>query len=103
MTSFEQRESALEAEFAHHEELGFRARERAVGALAKWAAQRLGKTPQAAESYAAEMVAADVANPSIGPTVERISGDLSAAGVHKEDVNRMMDRFLADARNSVRA
>jgi hypothetical protein len=103
MTSFEQRESALEAQFAHQQELGFRARERAVGALAKWAAQRLGKTPQAVESYAAEMVAADVANPSIEATLERISGDLSAASVRKEDVNRMMDLLLADSRNSVRA
>jgi len=49
------------------------------------------------------MVAADVANPSIEATLERISGDLSAASVRKEDVNRMMDLLLADSRNSVRA
>jgi hypothetical protein len=103
MTSLDQRESALETEFAHREELKFRARERAVRALANWAADRLGKTAQAAELYAAEIVAADVANTRIDPTIERITADLSEVGVREEHVTRMMERFLADANASVRA
>ena len=103
MPSLEQRESALETQFAHQEELKFRARERAVRTLAKWAADRLGKTEQAAELYAAEIVAADVTNSRTDATIERISADLSGVGVREEHVTRMMKRFLADAGISVRA
>jgi ATPase inhibitor subunit zeta len=43
MTSLEQRENAYEAEFAHGEELKFKAREGAVRLLAIWAAGRLAR------------------------------------------------------------
>jgi hypothetical protein len=54
MTSLERRENAYEAEFARREERRFRARERAVRALASWAAERLGKAGGEAETYAAK-------------------------------------------------
>ena len=103
MTSLDQGESALETEFTHREEFKFRARERAVRTLAKWAAERLGKTAQAAELYAAKIVAADVTSPRIDATIERVTADLSGAGVREQHVGRMMDRFLADANAPVRA
>jgi hypothetical protein len=65
MTSLGERENAYEAEFAHREELKFKAREKAVKALAIWAAERLGKTGNAAEAYAAEVVAADVTHSTL--------------------------------------
>jgi hypothetical protein len=64
MTSFDQRENAYEVEFAHQQELRFKIRERAVKLLALRAAERLGKTGQAGEACAVEMVAVDVASPS---------------------------------------
>jgi hypothetical protein len=65
MTSFDEREKAYEAEFAHKEELKFKARERAITLLAVWAAQRLGKSAEAGERYAKGIVAMDVANPDV--------------------------------------
>jgi hypothetical protein len=59
MTSLDRREQALETEFAHQEELKFRAREMAVRALARWAAVRLGKGGEAVEAYGNELVTAD--------------------------------------------
>jgi hypothetical protein len=41
MTSFDQREHAFEAEFAHRDELAFKVRQRAIRLLALWAADVL--------------------------------------------------------------
>ncbi len=97
MTSLDQREHAFEAEFAHREELKFRVRERAVASLALWAAQRLGQASAAAEAYAREMVAVDVADPSRDSVIERIGADLRPAGVTLQEVRQAMEQFLAQA------
>ena len=94
MTSLEKRENAYETEFVHREELKFRARE--------WAAKRLGKTGAAADAYAAEVVAADVAHPELEPTLEHIATALVPAGVDRTEVSEMMSRFLAQAHAAVR-
>ena len=95
MTSFDARENAFEAEFAHREELKFKMRERAVAVLALWAAQRLGRASEAAEAYAREIVAVDVANPD--STFERIAADLRSVGVTELEVRRAMEQFLVQA------
>jgi hypothetical protein len=102
MTSFDERENAFEAEFAHREELKFRARECAVASLAQWTAQRLGESGEAVEAYTREIVAADVANPTIELTIDRIAADLGAAGIPAQEVRRLMDQFLAEAEAAVR-
>jgi hypothetical protein len=103
MKLFEQRENAYEAEFVHREELHFRAREIAVNALAIWAAGHLGKTGEAAKAYAKEVVAADVSNPTIEPTIERIAADLAPKGIGKVEIHEMMDRNIAAADAAVRS
>jgi len=102
MTTFDQRENAFETEFAHQEELKFRARERAVRNLAIWAAGRLGKTGDELEAYTREIVAADVSNPTPDTTVERIAEALAPKGVSKAETRQMMDRLMAAADEAVR-
>jgi hypothetical protein len=97
MTSLEQRENAYETEFAHREELKFRGREKAVRALATWAAERLGKTAEAADAYATEIVAADVSHSELEATLESVAAALVPAGIRKAEVVQMMNRFLAQA------
>jgi len=63
MTSFDERKSGFEVEFAHRQELKYKVRERAVALLARWAAQRLGKMGEAIEAHVREIVASDVADP----------------------------------------
>ena len=97
MTSFGQREQALETEFAHQQDLKFQARERAVKALAKWAAERLGKVGQAVEAYGDEIVGLDVTNPTVEGTIERIAEALAPIGISKVEIRRMMDQFMMTA------
>ena len=103
MTSFDERENAFEAEFAHREELKFKVRERAVALLARWAAQRLGKAGEAIEAYVREIVASDVADPRQDATFERIAADLAPIGVTQQEVRRAEEQFLAQAVASVQA
>lgn len=99
MTWLDERESTYETEFTHREELKFKAREKAVKALATWAAARLGKTGDAVDAFAAEVVAADVAEPRA--TLERIADALSPAGVNRTEVERMMAGLLAEAEATI--
>ncbi len=59
MNTFDDRETAFEAKFAHDAEMQFRAEARANKLLAVWAAELLGKTGAEAESFAAGVVKAD--------------------------------------------
>ncbi len=102
MTTFDERENAFEAEFAHQEELRFKIRERAVGLLAIWAAERLNKSAAASEAYVRDIVAADVDDPSSGVAFERIVTDLQARGISEQEVREARQRFLAQAVQSIR-
>lgn len=101
MTSLDERENAFEAEFAHREELRFKVRERALRSLAEWAAQQLGKTGQASEAYAREIVALDVASPKPETAPEQIEKDLRATGIGREEIGRRMSQFLALAEAAI--
>lgn len=103
MTSLEERENAFETEFAHREELKFKAREKAVKELAMWAAERLGRAGSAGEAYAAEVVAADVAHVKLEATLERVAEALTPTGVGRAEVDRMMGQLLARAEAAMRA
>src|ERR1700758_4465634 len=97
MTSFDEREKAYEAEFAHREELKFKVRERAMKLLALWAAEHIGKSAQEGETYAEEIVAMDVGRSEPDVVVGRVMTDLRATGISEQDVRRASDRFLAQA------
>jgi hypothetical protein len=101
MTSFDKREKAYEAEFAHREELKFKAREQAIELLALWAAERLGKSAQAGEVYAKDIVAMDIANPD--GALGRVLTDLRATGISEQEVRRTRDGFLAQANVTLRS
>ncbi|MCP3463353.1 DUF1476 domain-containing protein [Bradyrhizobium sp. CCGUVB23] len=102
MTSFNERENAFEAEFAHREELKFRVREHAVVSLARWSAQRLGKSEEAIKAFTRETIEVDVTGPTFEPTIERIATALAPIGIPPQEVRQAMDRFVAGAEAAVR-
>ena len=77
MSTFDDRENAFEAKFAHDAEMAFKATARRNKALGLWAAGLLGKTGDAVDAYAMAVIAADFEE----------EGD--------EDVVRMLVRDLA--------
>ncbi|MGB8813447.1 MAG: DUF1476 domain-containing protein [Paracoccaceae bacterium] len=78
MTTFDDRENAFEAKFAHDADMQFRAEARRNKLTGLWAAGLLGKTGQDAADYAMSVVEADFEEAGIEDVVRKIAADLGA-------------------------
>lgn len=76
MTTFDDRENAFEAKFAHDGEMQFRAEARRNKLLGLWAAGLMGKSAEAAAEYAMEVVQADFEEAGTEDVVRKVAGDL---------------------------
>jgi hypothetical protein len=101
MSTFEDREKAQEAKFAHDAELRFKAEARSHKLLGLWAADRIGHKSPA--DYAAEIVAAEFAVDGEAHVIARLLADLDAAGqpVTENELLRKIDEFRKEARRQV--
>ena len=80
MTTFDKREEGFEKKFAVDEELRFKAEARRNSLLGLWVASLLGRSGEAAATYAREVVAADVEGAG-GGALRKVKADLDAHGV----------------------
>lgn len=103
MTSFDDREKAFEKKFEHDQGMQFKVNARKNKLLGLWAAGLMGKTGEAAETYAKEVVVADLDKPGDSDVIEKLVKDLAAAGKPTEEhtIRRQAERLLADAKNQV--
>lgn len=76
MTTFDDREHAFEARFAHDEAMRFKAEARRNRLLGQWAAGLLGKTGAEADAYAGEVVRADLQGGGDEDVFRKIRADL---------------------------
>lgn len=76
MTTFDDREHALEAKYAHDEDMKFKANARTHKLTGLWAAELLGKSGEAANEYAIEVVKADFEEPGHEDVVRKLVADL---------------------------
>jgi hypothetical protein len=99
MTTFDKREEAFEKQFAHDEELKFKATARRNKLVGLWAAEKLGLTGAAAEAYANEVVIADIEATGDHDMFGKIRKDLDARGVNISDhqIRRTMDELMTRA------
>jgi hypothetical protein len=105
MTTFDKREEGFERQFAHDEELKFRATARRNRVLGLWAAQKLGKHGADAEAYAKSVVMADFEEAGDHDVLRKILADFQAADVHQSEhqIRRTMDEFMAQAVTEIKA
>jgi hypothetical protein len=99
MTTFDKREEGFEKQFAHDEDLRFKAVARRNKLLGKWAAERQGLSGDAAEAYAKEVVLADFEEAGEDDVFRKIRADFDAMGVKlsDEDIRSQMHQLLAQA------
>lgn len=104
MASMDDREKAFENKFAHDEELKFRAMARRNKMLGLWAAEKLGKTGEAAEAYAKEVINSDFEEAGDHDVFRKVRKDFDDAGVDQSDhqIRRTMDELLDQAIEQVR-
>jgi hypothetical protein len=98
--AFEEREKAFEAKWAHDEELQFKVFARRNKLLGLWAAGLMGLSGQEARTYAAEIVAADLAQSGSADVFAKLRGDFDARGVRVSDhaLNQQMQTLLETAK-----
>ena len=103
MTTFDDREKALENVFSHDMELQFKARARENKMLGLWAAGLLGKSGADAEHYARDIVMADFEKPGEHDVIHTLMHDLAAAGKPHEEhtIRKQGERFLVEAARQV--
>ncbi len=105
MSLFPEREDAFEKEFAHDEELRFKATARRNKLLGLWVAGQLGKQGADAEAYAKSVVMADFQEAGDDDVLRKVKADLEAGGktMSEADVRREMTNLLARAVEEVQA
>jgi hypothetical protein len=99
MSTFDKREEGFESKFAHDAELRFKAHARRNKLVGLWAAEKLGLTGAAAESYASNIVTVDLDKPDSDRVFSQIRKDFDDKGVDQSDhqIRRTMDEALAKA------
>ncbi len=105
MTTFDKREEGFEKQFAHDEELKFKAMSRRNKLLGLWAAEKLGLSGAEAEDYAKSVVLADFEEAGDHDVFRKIRQDFDAKGVAQSDhqIRRTMEELLAKAVADIKA
>lgn len=99
MSTFNEREQGFEKKFAHDAELQFRATARRNKLLGLWVAEQLGKTGDAADSYAVEVIKADLEEPGDEDVFRKVRADLDASDVDVSDhmVRKQISELMGTA------
>jgi hypothetical protein len=105
MTTFEKREAAEEGKFAHDEELQFKTRARRDKLVGQWAAEKLGLSGASAESYAAEVVKADLEEHGDADVIRKLKKDFAAKNVQVSDhqIERTLSEKMSEAIKNIKA
>lgn len=96
-TTFDKREEGFEKQFAHDEELKFKAMARRNKMLGLWAAGILGKSGADAEAYAKEVVLADFEEAGDNDVLRKVSTDLQPKGITEQQIRTRMTELLNEA------
>ena len=100
MTTFDDREQAFEAKFAHDEELQFKAQARCNKMLGLWAAELQGLTGDAAEAYAKSVIIADFEEAGHEDVVRKVAADLDGKA-SADEIRAKMAELLPVAKSQI--
>jgi hypothetical protein len=100
MTTFDDRENAFEAKFAHDSEMQFRAEARRNRLAGLWAAGLMGKSADEAAAYALDVVSADFEEAGDEDVVRKIVADL-AGKASADEVRAKLKELLPLAKSQL--
>lgn len=100
MSTFDDRERAYEAKFAHDADLRFKAEARRNRLLGEWAAGLLGKTGDDARAYAMSVVSADFDEPGEEDVFRKVEADLTGHA-DAATIRARMAELMDEARRQV--
>lgn len=99
MNGMKEREDAFEQKYMLDEELRFKAKAQRNRMIGLWAADRLGKTGDAADSYAKDIVKVSLTRGNEDDVVAKIVHDFTAANiaVDEKELRQKMTQLLLEA------
>ena len=97
MTTFDDRENAVENKCAQDAERQFKAEARRNKLLGLWAAGLLGKAGDAADAYAVEVVKSDFEEAGDDDVLRKVAGDLADKATN-EEIRAKMNELLSVAK-----
>ena len=105
MTTFDKREEGFEKQFAHDEELRFKANARRNKLLGAWAAGQMGLSGTDADAYAKEVVMADFEEAGDEDVFRKVRKDFDAKGIKQTDqqIRTTMTTLMAEAVTLIKA
>lgn len=105
MSGMDDREKGFEGRFAHDQEVEFKSVARRNKLLGLWAAELMGLTGAAADSYAKEVVKADFEEAGHEDVYRKVMGDFERekVDVSEHQLRRKMDELLAVARQQIQS
>lgn len=102
MSTFDDRENAFEAKYAHDAEMQFKADARRNKLLGLWAADLLGKSGDDAQAYAREVVKADFEEAGDEDVYRKVSGDLGNRA-DETTIRAKMAELMIEAKKQIMA
>jgi hypothetical protein len=101
--SFKDREKAFENKYAHQEKQGFDVEARCSKLFGLWAAKQLGLEGPDANTYAGEVVNANLEEPGFQDVLRKVRGDFDAKGVEVSDhvMGVELDKALTEAKKQI--
>jgi len=102
MTTFDKREEGFEKQFAHDEELKFKATARRDRLLGLWVAEKLGLSGPDAAAYAKEVVVAQIEQHDVFAKIRK-DLDLKGVKVPDEEIRRAMLDLMGRAVAEIKA
>ncbi|MEO0939820.1 MAG: DUF1476 domain-containing protein [Pseudomonadota bacterium] len=100
MSTFDDRENAFENKYAHDAEMQFKAEARRNKLLGLWAAELMGKTGDAADEYAKEVVKADFEEAGHEDVYRKVAGDLGDKA-DEATIRTKMAELMAEAKAQI--
>jgi len=103
MTTFDKREKGFENAHAHEEKVSFEVEARCSKIYGLWAAEKLGLAGADADTYALEVVSANLEEPGFEDVLRKVRGDFEQKSleVADHDMRRELDIALQEARTQI--
>jgi len=103
MSGFDDRKKGFEEKFAHQEQLDFAVEARTCKIFGLWAADKLGLVETNAETYAADVISANLEEPGFNDVLRKVRADFDAKGIDISDhvMNVELDNALAEGKKQI--
>jgi hypothetical protein len=97
--SFNDRQKGFENKFSLDQETLFKIEARASKLIGKWAAEKMGLTLQEAETYAKDVISANLDEPGYDDVKRKLEADFAEKGItfNANEVDTVIEKCIAEA------